>query len=502
MTRPTGGAGPHPRRTASPRLLFAMVSLGVFAASLDLFVVNVAMPDLVRDFAQRDLGALSWVLNGYAIVYAALLVPAGRAADLLGRRRAFVLGMLLFTLASAACALAPSVGLLIAARLVQAAGAAVLTPASLGLVLPAFAPTARGGVIAAWSAVGAVGAATGPVLGGALTEVSWRLIFAVNLPLGLVAAVFAARWVPELRPSSGGRLPDLVGSLLVMAGVAGVVLAVVEGRDWGWTSARVVGAAVVGVLALVAAVVRSTRHPEPALDVDLLRVPTLALAVAAATVFFTGFAAMLIAGVLFLTGVWGQSVLQAGAEMSVGPALAVVGAVLASRLGPRLGAGRVGAAGAVVVAAGLSTYPLLVTAAPDYPRTFLPGQVLTGLGVGLALPAFTSLAVSAAPPARFATAIGLSTAFRQVGSALGVAVFVAVLGAPVPGQAVTAFGTTWHVMSACVLGAAVLLAVAHRAAAAHTAATRDAAATHATPAGQAGPVVTEPAAPLATDPVA
>ncbi|TQJ08721.1 MFS transporter [Lapillicoccus jejuensis] len=496
MTRPTAD-GVHARRTASPRLLFAMVSLGVFAASLDLFVVNVAMPDLVREFAQRDLGALSWVLNGYAIVYAALLVPAGRTADLLGRRRSFVVGMLLFTAASAACALAPSVGLLVLARLVQAAGAAMLTPASLGLVLPAFAPAARGGVIAAWSAVGAVGAATGPVLGGALTEVSWRLIFAVNLPLGLAAAVFAARRVPETRPEGGGRLPDLLGSLLVMVGVAGVVLAIVQGRPWGWTSGGVVASAVVGVLALASAVVRSTRHPEPALDVALLRVPSLAVAVAAATVFFTGFAAMLIAGVLFLTGVWGHSVLRAGAEMSVGPALAVVGAVAASRLGPRYGAGRVGAAGAVVVAVGLSTYPLLVTATPAYTRTFLPGQVLTGLGVGLALPAFTSLAVAAAPPARFATAIGLSTAFRQVGSALGVAVFVAVLGTPGPGQAVAAFGTAWHVMAVCVLAAAVLLATARRTAPATAPATAPvtAPATVSEPAGEADPVrvVADPA---------
>src|ERR687886_2538369 len=188
--------GTRPWRT------FALISIGVFASLLDLFIVNITFPDLRRDFATADLAQLSWVLNGYAIVFAALLVPAGRLVDLYGRRRGYVLGLTLFTVASAACAVAPWAGFLIAARVVQGAGAAILTPSSLGVVLPAFAPRARPAVIAAWAAVGAVGAAAGPPLGGLLVQASWRWVFLVNLPLGLVSIWYAARRVKESRDAA------------------------------------------------------------------------------------------------------------------------------------------------------------------------------------------------------------------------------------------------------------------------------------------------------------
>ncbi|HEV8174549.1 MAG TPA: MFS transporter [Actinoplanes sp.] len=156
----------------NPWRTFLMISIGVFASVLDLFIVNIAFPDMRRDFAGTDLAELSWVLNGYAIVFAAFLVPGGRLADLYGRKRAFVAGLSLFVLASAVCAAAPSATVLIAARVLQGAGAAILTPSSLGVVLPAFAPQRRPAVIAGWAAVGAVGAAAGPALGGLLVQAS------------------------------------------------------------------------------------------------------------------------------------------------------------------------------------------------------------------------------------------------------------------------------------------------------------------------------------------
>jgi MFS family permease len=177
-----------------------------------LFIVNVAFPDMQRDFAGSGLAELSWVLNGYAIVFAAMLVPAGRLADLYGRKRSFVAGMSLFVLASAACAVAPSAAVLIAARLLQGAGAAILTPSSLGVVLPAFAPQRRSAVIAAWAAVGAVGAAAGPPLGGLLVQGSWRWVFLVNIPLGLISIWYAARWLDESRDPNARGLPDVVGT--------------------------------------------------------------------------------------------------------------------------------------------------------------------------------------------------------------------------------------------------------------------------------------------------
>ena len=191
--------------------VLAVVGLAVFLSILDLFIVNIAFPDLRTDFSGSSLAGLSWVLTGYAIVYAAVLVPAGRLGDLYGRRKLFVGGLGLFTLGSALCAMAPSLGTLVAARVLQGIGAAALTPNSLGLVLPLFPPEKRSTVIGAWAAIGAVGASIAPPLGGLLVEVSWRLIFIVNVPLGLIAIVLALRLAPEVRDARATRLPDVLG---------------------------------------------------------------------------------------------------------------------------------------------------------------------------------------------------------------------------------------------------------------------------------------------------
>src|SRR5438876_9837075 len=177
----------------------AIVSVGVFVASLDLFIVNIAFPDIERDFHSTSLAGLSWILNAYAIVFAALLVPAGRWADRAGRKRAFLAGMALFTLSSAACAAAPSVGVLIGARVAQAGGAALLMPTSLGLLLPEFPPERRQVAVGIWAAVGGAAAAAGPLVGGLLVQASWRWVFLVNVPIGIVAIAAGVRTLREIR---------------------------------------------------------------------------------------------------------------------------------------------------------------------------------------------------------------------------------------------------------------------------------------------------------------
>ena len=169
------------------------VSVGVFMASLDLFIVNIAFPDIQREFTGVSLAGLSWVLNAYAITFAALLVPAGRWADRAGRKRGFLLGLGLFSLASAACAAAPSVDVLVVARVAQATGAAFLLPTSLGLLLPEFPPEKRGAAVGIWAAVGGVAAAAGPPIGGLLVQAGWRWVFIVNVPIGIAAFVAASR---------------------------------------------------------------------------------------------------------------------------------------------------------------------------------------------------------------------------------------------------------------------------------------------------------------------
>ena len=215
-----------------------IVCAGVFMASLDLFIVNIAFPSIERSFHHASLGSLSWIVSGYAIVFAALLVPAGRWADAFGRKRAFLLGLAIFVLASVGCALSPSVGWLIAARVVQAAGGALMLPTSLGLILPEFAPSERHSAIGVWAATGAIAAATGPPLGGLLVQADWRLVFLVNVPVGLLGLVFGARILSERREVGAAR-PDLLGALAFIVAIGALVVAIVNGRDWGWGSLRV-----------------------------------------------------------------------------------------------------------------------------------------------------------------------------------------------------------------------------------------------------------------------
>src|SRR5713101_8512456 len=193
-----------------------VVSVATFVASMDLFIVNIAFPTIERDFAGTSDATLSWVLSAYAIVTAALLIPAGRLADLLGRKRLFMGGLVTFVVASALCAAAPGAGWLIGARVLQAAGGAVLMPTSLALLLAEFSGRQRALAVAVWSATGAVAAGAGPPIGGLLVQASWRWVFLVNLPVGLVTAVLAARVLSESRAPHGKRVPELAGAVLLV----------------------------------------------------------------------------------------------------------------------------------------------------------------------------------------------------------------------------------------------------------------------------------------------
>src|SRR3954447_20844764 len=225
------------RRTASPQLVLVIVCAGVVLASLDLFIVNVALPQMARDFGVRGSGVadLSWVLNAYAIVYAALLVLLGRASERYPRERGFLVGVALFVAASAACGAATSVAMLVAFRVVQAAGAALLPPTSLGLILATSEPKRRHGAVRTWTAVGGLAAAAGPVIGGLLVAASWRWVFLVNVPIGLAALVVGWRRLPRV-PGHPVPSPDVLGAVLITGGVAALTLGLVKGEAWGWTS--------------------------------------------------------------------------------------------------------------------------------------------------------------------------------------------------------------------------------------------------------------------------
>jgi EmrB/QacA subfamily drug resistance transporter len=418
-----------------------VTSVAVFMGFLDVTIVNIAFPDIRASFPDTSLAGLSWILNAYNIVFAALLVPAGRLSDRLGRRRMFFVGVSTFLAASAVCGLAPSVEVLVAARVVQAAGAAILVPTSLALLLPEFPLEQRATATALWGATGGIAAATGPALGGVLVEAtSWRWVFFVNLAIGLPALIPARRLLRESRDPNPGPLTDILGIVLLVAGVGLLSLGIVKGKDWGWDSAAVVGSLVASALVLAAFVARSARHPAPVIELGLLRVRSFAVANAGVFLFALGFYAVLLANILFLTGVWGWSVLRAGIAVTPGPLMAALSATVGGRLADRYGQRVVALPGGLLFAAGC-----LVFAA--------------GTGVGLSFAAWGSAAVAELPPSRFATGSAISATSRQIGAVLGIAVLVAVIGTPSPEDALSTFHTAW-VLMAIPTAAAGLLAVA------------------------------------------
>jgi EmrB/QacA subfamily drug resistance transporter len=408
-------------------LIALIVCVGVFMASLDLFIVNIAFPHIASSYHGASLGSLSWILSGYAIVFAALLVPAGRWADAFGRKRAFLLGLGIFVLSSIGCALAPSVGFLIGARVVQASGGALMLPTSLGLMLPEFAPSERHKAIGLWAATGGVAAAAGPPLGGLLVQADWRLVFLVNVPVGLIGLVLGSRVLAERREADPAR-PEVLGAVGIIVAIGALVIAIVQGQSWGWGSPRILGLLASTAVILPALWWRSERHPAPILDPAMLRVRSFGIAFGASLVFFCGFGAMLLAGVLFLTGVWHEEVLTAGLMLFPGPAMAAAFSVPSARLGARVGYRIPGILGSVMCE-GASVWWITQTGdTPAYFSEYLPGMMVSGAGVGLVIPTLTGAGASSLPPERFATGAAVLTMGRQIGAALGVSVLVAVLG--------------------------------------------------------------------------
>ncbi len=504
MTLPTAGTAGTATASGTernrPALTALIVLTGVFLSSLDLFIVNIAFPSISEAFHGESLSSLSWVLSAYTIVFAAVLVPAGRWADRAGRKRAFLLGMAIFTTASALCAIAPSLDFLVGARVLQAVGGALMLPTSLGLLLPAFGPERKGAAIGLWSAVGGAAAALGPPIGGLLVQVSWRWVFLVNLPFSLLALFFGVRLLREVRDPEAHK-SDLLGAALLSVSVASLVAAIVEGSDWGWTSARIIGAFAVAAVSGTWLVLRSFRHPNPVIEPAVIRHRAVALADLSSLAFFGGFGALVLGGVLFLTGVWHESVLRTGFLIAPGPLLAGLAAFPGGLLGARFGHRAVGIAGSLLFASGGVWWITHVGATPDWAGAYLPGSLLSGLGVGLMLPSLGGAATAPLPPQRFATGSALYAMSRQIGVALGVACLVAILGSSGAAPSVTSFHHAWVFMIACsLLAGAVLGGIGSPAAEVADATVAETADAH-EPAPSVPPTTTPPLSPSAVPPV-
>jgi EmrB/QacA subfamily drug resistance transporter len=407
--------------------ILAVLAAVAFMAQLDLFIVNVALPVIGQSYHGSSLSGLSWVLNAYAIIFAALLVPAGRLADHFGRRRFLLVGVAVFTLASAACAAAPTLGFLVGARAAQAVGAALIVPTSLGLLYPAFAKRDHAKVVGLWAGVAAVAGTAGPPIGGLLVEASWRWIFLINVPIGVITLLAGLKVLPEVRAAVGSRLPDLVSAVLLLASVTLLVLGTVQGPAWGWGSARTLALLAVAAVAIALTVARTLRHPHALIERDLFTSRPFTGATIGLFVFFIGFSIFLLSVVLFLQGQWHYSVVRSGLAIAPGPATAAVFAVSAGRIRARFGRLLPAVAGTLCMAVAAGYWMVATTGTPDYATGFLPGIIIGGVSAGLTqAPLFA--AAGTLPPDRATTGSAVLNMARQVGSAFGVAVVVVILG--------------------------------------------------------------------------
>jgi EmrB/QacA subfamily drug resistance transporter len=416
----------------------ASTGLAVFMAILDGTVLFVAFPSIARSFPSVSAPDLSWILNAYTIVYGALLVPAGRLADRLGRRRVFLAGVALFALGSLACGLAPSPAFIIGARVVQAIGGAMVTPSSLALVLAAFPHSKRAVAVSIWAAVGAFAAAVGPSVGAGIIQLGgWRWAFFMNLPFALVALASGRRVLAESRPAAVEDAPDAVGIFQLIAGMSLVALGVVRARESGPGMALACIAAGLAILLLF--VRRAGRIASPALDLSLFEVASFRYANLATLVYGATVSAMFLGSVLFLTNVWGYSTFQAGLAITPGPMVVIAVAPLAGRLAARRGHRILLVLGGIVFALAFLTRYVGTSPTPHYVTEWLPPMIASGVGVGLVLPSLAGAASHSLPANRLAVGSGVNQALRQIGGVIGVGVVIALAGRAHGSQALPTF---------------------------------------------------------------
>ena len=404
----------------------AAVSVGLFMIMLDNTVVNVALPSIQRDLGV-GLSELEWIVSGYALTFAALMLIGGKLADAYGRRLIFVTGIVVFTLASLLCGLATSGDMLIASRILQGAGAALMSPATLSIIAATFPPRQRGTAIGIWAGVSALALAIGPLVGGLLTEhASWNWIFFVNVPVGILGVVASFFLIDESRDPTHERL-DLPGLATSAIGLFALTYGLIEANTYGWGSARIVGSFVVSAVALVGFVLLERHQRAPMLDLTLFRnrtyvganLVTLLVALAMFGVFF--FVS------LFVQNILGYSAVQAGASFLPMTILVIVVAPIAGRVSDRFGSRGLMTGGMLLLACQLLYFSQLDQEATFW--TLLPGLVLGGVGMSMTMTPSAAAATRAVPVEKAGVGSAVLNACRQVGGSVGIALMGAIMAA-------------------------------------------------------------------------
>ena len=405
-------------RTTS-RLALPAICLGYFMVILDATAVNLSLPALGADLG-GGVGALQWVVDGYTLTFAALLLSAGALGDRLGAHRVFCGGLGLFVAASAACGLAPGAGTLVTARLVQGAAAAVLVPSSLALLGAAYAaPGARARAVGIWGGVAGIAAAFGPVIGGTLTQaVSWRLVFFINVPIGLVALALTVRYVPRAA-GHGRRGFDLPAQAAAVGGLAALTFALIEARSRGWDAPVIIGGFAVAVLLMAVFVGLERRAADPMLPLGLFRDRAFGAGTAIGLLINLGFYGQLFVTSLYFQNTRHMSPTAAGLALLPEGILVSVASFLSGRRTSRTGTRPTMLAGLCAGAAGL--FGLMAAGGHTPYLVLVPSLMAAGFGMAFTMPAATTTVVEAAPAGRAGAASGTINAGRQVGSTVGVA---------------------------------------------------------------------------------
>jgi EmrB/QacA subfamily drug resistance transporter len=405
----------------NPWLVLVLVCLAQFMVVLDATIVNVALPSIQADLGMSE-SSLQWIVNAYALLFGGFLLLGGRAGDLIGRKRVFLGGLVLFTAASLLCALATGETTLIVARGLQGLGAALVSPAALSIVTTTFAEGAeRTKALGVWAAIAVGGGAVGLVLGGFLVDVlSWPWIFFVNVPVGIAAFLVSLRYVPESKDEHMHRSFDLAGAASVTAGLIALVYGIVRSSALGWGSTEVLGFLALSAVLLVGFVFIERRSAEPLVRLSIFSVRTVRGANAAMFVVAAGLFAMFFFNTLYVQRVLGFSPLEAGFAFVPFTAGVIIGAGLSQRLVPALGAREVPLIGAALGAVGLLLF-LRLTPESSYLADLLPGIMLTSIGMGLLFVPITLIATSGVPNDDAGLASGLFNTSQQIGGALGLA---------------------------------------------------------------------------------